>query len=984
MGYDAFLSYSHAADGKLAANLQSGLHSLARPWYRLRALHVFRDKTSLSANPALWPAIEQALSQSEFFILMASLESAHSPWVQREVGWWLEHRSPETLLIVITEGEVSWNNSLFDFDWNNTTCLPANLRGKYSQEPLYVDLRWARAEEGLSLRQTQFRGAVLDIAAPLHHKPKDEIDGEDVRQHRRFKIASWTAGFLLFVLTIASITGAVKAVQNARVANANAETAKINQRKAEENQRKAEENQRKAEAATDEATKQQHLAEDRARIALSRQLAAEALNVMQSRQDLALLLGVEALESDDIFEARHSLLTALEWRPQLLAFLRGHTRRVESTEYDNSDRILQLAISADGSKMASTSWGRVVTLWDIKTRRPIGAPIEPLKNWGELTINPDLTTLAVNADSGILLWDIRSRKAVSLSSETLGDGGTLAFSPDGKLLATGSRDGILSLWDVATRERIGEPLTSSNAHGDPAKGELVSVSPFSFLAFTPDGSMVQAGSKFWNLKTRQPVNLKMEGTRTFAIADLRRETFAGITMAGDIILWNAKNGEEIATRHEKTGDCCFDRTLAISRDGRVIATGTQDGRIRLWDVSQLLLRATINAHSGAVNDLAFTRDGAALVSAGDDGTLALWDITMQHSPGRYIKLSRSTRIGAAAFSPDSRTLAASVDGSVRLWNPVTLRPVGQPLSSKEGAAMSLAFSPDGRVLAAGCSDDTVLLWDWRKGQTLGKPMQAFLRRGRSLSAVAFSPDGRLLASGSQDSSVLLWDLRTRRQTRFTESVDNIRPVHGLAFSADSKLLMAGGSSGGMLWDIPSRGPAHAVLEGQADPSRSIALSPDGKTLAGSAVRGVVLWDLATRRRIGTLVRPGLRQEDTINSMAFSPDGKLLAAATRDGDILLWDVEAREQIGRSLKATSLSGLWDEGSLTFSPDGRFLAVSNAENLGPGPEAGGIFLWEASPESWKTHACRMANRQLTQDEWQQFMGSIPYHSVCPRNLD
>src|SRR5215468_6191312 len=114
MAYDAFVSYSHAADAKLAANLQSGLHSLARPWYRLRALHVFRDKTSLSANPALWPAIEQALSQSQFFLLMASLESAHSPWVGREVAWWIEHRTPETLVIVITEGEVAWNDSVSD------------------------------------------------------------------------------------------------------------------------------------------------------------------------------------------------------------------------------------------------------------------------------------------------------------------------------------------------------------------------------------------------------------------------------------------------------------------------------------------------------------------------------------------------------------------------------------------------------------------------------------------------------------------------------------------------------------------------------------------------------------------------------------------------------------------------------------------------------------------------------------------------------
>jgi TIR domain-containing protein len=83
--YDAFLSYGHAADGRLAPALQAGLQSLAKPWYRRRALRVFRDKTSLSASPELWPAIEGALSQSDYFVLLASPEAAASRWVEQEV-----------------------------------------------------------------------------------------------------------------------------------------------------------------------------------------------------------------------------------------------------------------------------------------------------------------------------------------------------------------------------------------------------------------------------------------------------------------------------------------------------------------------------------------------------------------------------------------------------------------------------------------------------------------------------------------------------------------------------------------------------------------------------------------------------------------------------------------------------------------------------------------------------------------------------------
>ena len=86
--YDGFISYSHAVDGRLAPALQRGLHRFAKPWYRLRALRVFRDETSLSATPELWPSIVEALDGSRWLILLASPEAAESPWVNDEVAHW--------------------------------------------------------------------------------------------------------------------------------------------------------------------------------------------------------------------------------------------------------------------------------------------------------------------------------------------------------------------------------------------------------------------------------------------------------------------------------------------------------------------------------------------------------------------------------------------------------------------------------------------------------------------------------------------------------------------------------------------------------------------------------------------------------------------------------------------------------------------------------------------------------------------------------
>src|SRR5262245_3392230 len=129
--YDAFVSYSHAKDKPIAAALQSVVQRLGKPWYRRRALRVFRDDTSLSATPTLWPTIEQALGESRFLILLASPEAAASPWVDKEVAYWLEHKGAETLLIALTDGELAWDNAAGDFVRRERAPLPPALIGRF-------------------------------------------------------------------------------------------------------------------------------------------------------------------------------------------------------------------------------------------------------------------------------------------------------------------------------------------------------------------------------------------------------------------------------------------------------------------------------------------------------------------------------------------------------------------------------------------------------------------------------------------------------------------------------------------------------------------------------------------------------------------------------------------------------------------------------------------------------------------------------------
>src|SRR5688572_15361087 len=196
--YGAFVSYSHAKDKPVAAALQSVMQRLGKPWYRRRALRVFRDDTSLSATPSLWPSIEQALGNSRFLILLASPEAAASRWVNKEISFWLDNKSADTLLIALTDGELAWDNAVGDFVWREGMPLPPVLTGRFASEPKWVDLRAYR--DGANPRDARFIEAGADFAAAIRGMPKEDLLSQEVRQQRRALTLAWSAAGTLTVL----------------------------------------------------------------------------------------------------------------------------------------------------------------------------------------------------------------------------------------------------------------------------------------------------------------------------------------------------------------------------------------------------------------------------------------------------------------------------------------------------------------------------------------------------------------------------------------------------------------------------------------------------------------------------------------------------------------------------------------------------------------------------------------------------------------
>ena len=168
--------------------------------------------------------------------------------------------------------------------------------------------------------------------------------------------------------------------------------------------------------------------------------------------------------------------------------------------------------------------------------------------------------------------------------------------------------------------------------------------------------------------------------------------------------------------------------------------------------------ASLRGHEKLVDSVAFSPDGSVLASGSDDGTIRLWDVSTEQPIGEPLR-GHDRRVTSVAFSPDGSLLASgSWDVTIRLWDVSTGQPIGEPLRGSEDTVLDIAFSPDGSVLASGSWDSTIRLWDVSTWQPIGEPLRGPVNQ--PVFAVAFSPDGSMLASGAEDSTIRLWDVST--------------------------------------------------------------------------------------------------------------------------------------------------------------------------------------------------------------------------------